>query len=262
MLIGDSKDHVINSNTAENNKIGMALWGGRRNRVYRNNMINNPCDVVDADENFWDNGAEGNYWSDHNGTDLNGDGIGDTYLPWQDVDCYPLMDPWSPLKTFYVDVNGTTHTVTILSDSTIASFDFNPTLLRQVNFNSTGPPGWVGFCNVTIPKALLDGDLVVLVDTVTTDFTLAENETHSCVYFTYTYNTRKIRIMQYTPIPGDINYDGIVDLYDIVTVATAYGARLGDTNWNPNADIAPPWGIINLYDAVTIVYHYGETYQS
>jgi len=267
--ITNSDDNVIRGNTAENNMIGIALWpGSQRNRVYHNNLINNPCDVVEAYENFWDNGAEGNYWSDYNGTDLDGDGIGDTNLPWQGVDRHPLMDPWSPLKTFYVDEgtggpgNGTMHAVTVLSDSTIAGFDFSLAPLRWISFKSTGPPGTVGFCNVTVPKALLRGHLLVLVDDGLTGFSLSENETHRCVYFAYTYSTRNIRIMEYTPIPGDINCDGRVDLYDIVVVATAYGARLGDENWNPDADVAPPWGIINLYDAVTILYHYGKTYQN
>jgi len=261
ILIDQGSDNVVDSNIAESNEYGIVLWYGRRNRVYHNNFINSPCDVVEADENFWDNGAEGNYWSDYNGTDLDGDGIGDTYLPWQGVDYHPLMVPWGPLKTFFVDVNGTTHTVMILSNSTIASFDFNQSL-KHVSFNSTGPPGEVGFCNVTIPKALLYGHLLVSVDDRLTDFSLSENETHSCLYFTYTYSTRNIRIVEYAPIPGDINYDGRVDLYDIVVVATAYGARPGDAEWNPDADIAPPWGKIDLYDAVTILYHYGKTYQS
>jgi len=97
IVIGDSSDNVINSNVVENNRKGIALWRGRRNLVYHNNLINNPCEVVDAGENAWDNGAEGNYWSDYNGSDLNGDGVGDTYLPWQGVDYYPLMNPyWNP----------------------------------------------------------------------------------------------------------------------------------------------------------------------
>lgn len=66
------------------------------------------------------------------------------------------------------------------------------------------------------------------------------------------------------PIPplliGDINYDGKVDLYDVVLVGKAYGSTPEDPNWNPLADLAPPYGIINLYDAVTIAYHYGEKY--
>jgi nitrous oxidase accessory protein NosD len=41
----------------------------------------------------WDNGKEGNYWSDYNGTDGNHDGIGDTpyVVDVLNQDRYPLM---------------------------------------------------------------------------------------------------------------------------------------------------------------------------
>jgi len=47
--------------------------------------------------NSWDNGEEGNYWSDYTGEDLDGNGIGDTpYLipdKGKATDNYPLMKP-------------------------------------------------------------------------------------------------------------------------------------------------------------------------
>lgn len=59
-------------------------------------------------------------------------------------------------------------------------------------------------------------------------------------------------------IPGDVNVDGKVDIHDAVSLLSAYGSTLEDANWNPIADIAPPWGRIDLYDAATMCYHYGQ----
>ena len=41
----------------------------------------------------WDDGQEGNFWSDYNGTDIDGDGVGDTpyVIDAQNKDRYPLM---------------------------------------------------------------------------------------------------------------------------------------------------------------------------
>jgi hypothetical protein len=60
--------------------------------------------------------------------------------------------------------------------------------------------------------------------------------------------------------PGDVNCDFKVSLADLVLLANAYGSQLGDTKWNPNADMAPPYGVINLHDLVTLAVHYGQSY--
>ena len=45
---------------------------------------------------MWDDGAEGNYWSDYAGIDEDGDGIGDSpyVVNANNTDRYPLMDPF------------------------------------------------------------------------------------------------------------------------------------------------------------------------
>lgn len=58
---------------------------------------------------------------------------------------------------------------------------------------------------------------------------------------------------------GDVNGDGVIDIFDAVLLLQAYGSHEGDPNWNPEADIAPQWGVVNLYDAVTLTSRYGQT---
>lgn len=61
-------------------------------------------------------------------------------------------------------------------------------------------------------------------------------------------------------LTGDVNCDGIVDIYDVVEAAISYDAMEGEPNWNPNANFAPPWDGIDIYDLATIVTQYGKTH--
>ena len=65
--------------------------------------------------------------------------------------------------------------------------------------------------------------------------------------------TVKIKIL------GDVNGDGIVDIFDIVLAAQAYQSMQGDPEWNPEADVAPMYGLIDIFDIVTVASKWGTT---
>jgi len=54
-----------------------------------------------------------------------------------------------------------------------------------------------------------------------------------------------------------------VTIFDVVMAAGAYGSQgiaVPDDNWFPGADLAPPGGVIDIFDIVTIASAYGETF--
>lgn len=59
------------------------------------------------------------------------------------------------------------------------------------------------------------------------------------------------------PIPGDVNGDGIVDIFDAILLASAYGSTPSDTSWNPNADINND-EIVDIFDAIILASNYGK----
>jgi parallel beta-helix repeat protein len=91
-----------NSNIISNNTISYQKWYGIEigpycsdNIVYHNRFLTNKYNAWDKDSNIWDNGypSGGNFWDDYNGTDADGDGIGDkpySIIGNRSEDRYPL----------------------------------------------------------------------------------------------------------------------------------------------------------------------------
>lgn len=58
-------------------------------------------------------------------------------------------------------------------------------------------------------------------------------------------------------IPGDMDVDRDVDIFDVVSTAYAYGTREGDSQYVPDYDIDGD-GTIDLLDMVTMAGNYGQ----
>jgi len=121
IFYGSYNNSIYNNVIAFNRNSGIFLSGSSKNKFFRNDIVENYDPVICwYGTNIWDNGSVGNYWSDYNGTDNDGDGIGDEphhISTFQiqtgedyDVDNYPLMEPviipefpsWTPVLIMLV----------------------------------------------------------------------------------------------------------------------------------------------------------------
>jgi len=143
-LHGGSNDNTIVGNKISNSTyVGVELYYSGGNTFYHNNF-NNTDQVYVTGANTWDNGAEGNYWSDYNGTDPY---VIDDY----NQDRYPLINPYDETKPVadagpdQLVVNGTTVTFDGsgstdnlgIANHTWTFTDNNTQVLTGVNANYT-----------------------------------------------------------------------------------------------------------------------------
>ncbi|MEM3699527.1 MAG: hypothetical protein QXL57_01485 [Candidatus Bathyarchaeia archaeon] len=121
-------------------------------------------------------------------------------MTWQNVTLSSLKD-----MRFHIAYQGVidylakTYYVPIFTNSTVNNFAFDPAA-KSISFNVTGTSG-TGFCNITIPKALLNAalnDWVVRIDGVilsSESFTVTENAEYTFIYLNYTHSEHRIEIV-------------------------------------------------------------------
>ncbi len=115
VLLSGSNNDIIGNYIADN-EMGMFFGTNEPGNIPLNltvshNSFNNNTEHVNGcvceeynmteEVHTWDNGEEGNYWCDYNGTDADGDGIGDTpyVIDALNQDRYPLMQSQVVLPT-------------------------------------------------------------------------------------------------------------------------------------------------------------------
>jgi hypothetical protein len=114
---------------------------------------------------------------------------------------------------------------TVISTQNIQDLEPNATLTLIFTWNTTNVP----YCHNYTIKAV--------ASTVLGETNTANNE--------FVYSFVKVKIL------GDINGDGYVNIKDAVILGVAFGAKLDDPNWNPQADLNQD-GYVNIKDAVTL----------
>jgi parallel beta-helix repeat protein len=202
-----SENNSISGNHIINNIIGIYEYSEstREYKIFHNNFVKNTkqVDLGNSSFNVWDNGMEGNYWSDYNGTDFNQDGIGDSppyIVNGNNIDHNPLMGMFHSFNIssgYYVNV---------ISNSTIENFEFsesNYTIKMYISTSSVTQT--YGFCRVCIPHTLMNPDEIsVTIDDGQTpafyhNYTLHDNNTHRWIYFVYEHPSHEVLIGDTTP---------------------------------------------------------------
>lgn len=209
--IGSAHNTRIERNNIIGNNKGICpvtwsiLPGGPKALVYNNNFINNTQQVLEVKFTIsYNNGypSGGNYWSDYNGTDNDGDGVGDLayIINENNVDYFPLI---APIQSFDAGTwEWTPFNVDIVSNSTVSNFSFNPKS-NLIRFNVNGERETTGFCRVTIPSGFLDaeGNWIVLLGNNSVIPTINKDSNNTYLYFTYQHSIETIEIQGTNAIP-------------------------------------------------------------
>ena len=202
-----SNNNIIGNDIAGNDWYGIDLDHSSNNAIYHNNFVDNSEQVYSYDSaNVWDDGVEGNYWSDYNGTDSDNDGIGDSpyEIDENNADHFPLMGEFHKYHIWYIEPG---FTLTLISNSTISNFVvwfwIEHPEYRIIDFNVAGETGY-GFCRLCIPKNLMAPPYTVTIDNGQTPVTyynetLFDNSTHRWIYFTYLHSEHQVEIIPEFP---------------------------------------------------------------
>lgn len=252
---------VFSGNTLAGNIGGEVVSYSNLNSFYDNNFY----DAIQVDNglrNTWDNGVEGNYWSNYAGHDR-GDGIGiENYTAAGGIiDRHPLMGAFS---SFDATLASETYKISTISNSTVSDFEFivgTETGNKIIQFNVTGEEGTVGFSRIAIPTGLINTSVIVLVGEreITPTWLNSSTTTLNYLYLTYSHSNQTILIIS----------SKTLDLYNqlssrFLTLNATYYGLLGNYTTQLQTDLSSLNGTFNglLSSYASLLGNYSKLQQS
>lgn len=273
-------NNIVNNGWSTDSMGGLHIWeldGTESNTIFHNNFANNTkrnAYTLDRwGQESWDDGypSGGNYYDNYTGVDQysgplqnlpGSDGIGDTpyVIPYvvnlgekDNVDRYPFMAPYSPCS------------ISIEPLKTVAGQRLNLTaLLNIANLNP--------YAEESIQVSIIVNGSAECSQTFTVNnsssavFSAAWNTTgfekgtyHVLIKATAAWagTTVDYEGDVFLTIPGDVDANRLVDIFDVVMLTAAYEARKGEPPYTPNKDIDGN-GMIDIFDVVACTSHYEE----
>ena len=267
--------------TIKENTIGDNTWGfyvaenSKGNYLYHNNVVNNVKQVfqdLTSYPNTWNTPTtpyQGNYWSDYKGTDTDGDGTGDTYLPWKGVDWHPLIAPWGAyhdVAVISVTPSDTQAYVGEIVNITVVA-ENQGTYTETFNVTARYENVTHGILGTVGKQEIID---LAPEQNVTLTFSWNTTDMQPCVNYTikaeasavpdeletsdntFIDGAVKVKMM------GDINGDGVIDIDDLNRAGKAYGSYEGEPYFDPEVDLNKD-GHIDMRDLAVIGKNYGKT---
>jgi hypothetical protein len=273
-----SYNNTFSENTIIGNSNAVSMNGiFDNNRFFHNSFINNTIQVAISPTmvNIWDDSypSGGNYWSDYNGTDmflgpaqdqLDSDGIGDTpyIIDENNTDHYPLMGPWTSPDAAVLSITSCKTIVGEGFSSNVTVFLENQgSKIEELNATFYANDTFIGYQTFMLRSnnsiiyssdwdlaSLAKGNysLSVCIAPLESETDLNDNSLNgSWVFIT---------------IPGDLNGDKTVDIYDAIILANHFGlTRYHVELWDPNVDLKEDGGI-DIYDAILLANNYEKSW--